>query len=79
MICTNHNTCDCYRLKALIKKYHAASVIIMSYKTKKSSSKPLNANDDEGVNDGDDDDNDGKRYHYTRVVDNNEFVSCYSG
>ena len=39
---TNHNTCDCYRLKPLIKKYKAA--FIKSYKTKKSSSKTSNAN-----------------------------------
>ena len=39
---TNHNTCDCYRLKPLIKKYKAA--FMKSYKTKKSSSKTSNAN-----------------------------------
>ena len=57
---TNHNTCDCYRLKPLIKKYK--EIIKWNVKCKLHIS----------VNDGDDDDDDGEGYHYIRVVNTNE-------
>lgn len=67
----NHNTCECYRLKPLIKKYKTA--FLEKNNAKKSSSKTSNANygshsDDDNSND----DDDGEGYHYTRMVNTNE-------
>ena len=49
---TNHNTCDCYRLKSLIKKYKAAFM--------KSNANYTSLSENESVNDGYDDDDDGE-------------------
>ena len=69
---TNHNTCDCYRLKPLIKKYKAAFL-----KSCKTSSKTSNINytqhsDNSSANSDDDDDDDhGEGSDYTRMVNIN--------